>query len=96
MKLSPKNKSRVQERIIPELAKLCRRTEAPVSLNELPVWPTLRKPDRIRIGRYFKKQALAGEIDGIRFAGTRQDNHSTYALANGGRGLAGFLRKLFG
>ena len=95
MKLSAKNMKRIQSEVIPEITKHHARFGKPVALNELPLWKKLRKSDKIKIGRYFKKMVQAGEVDGIKFAGIRNDNHSTYTPAGAGGGLGNFFRNLF-
>ena len=94
MKLTAKDRSRIQDYIIPQIIKQSKLTGEPVALNELPCWTSMKKRDKVRMGRVVKKMAKAGEIEGIKFVGFRADNHSTYMLT-GESGFLSFLRRLF-
>ena len=95
MKLTPKNLSRIQNDIIPELPKHYGKTGEPVALNDLPLWESLSKSNKIKLGRGFKQMVLSGEVEGIKFAGVRKDNHSTYIPTSAGGGISGLFSKLF-
>ena len=95
MKLSPQNLKRVNDEIIPGILELHGKTGEPVSLHQLPLWGSLRRSTKIKLGRNFKKMVIQGDVDGIRFAGIRKDNHSTYIPDGAGGGLGGFFRRLF-
>ena len=96
MDLSARNRSRIENEIIPALGVLHEKTPGPVALNELPIWGSLTKSDKIKIGRHFRKIVEAGQVDGIKFAGKRKDSHSTYMPAGMGKGIGGLIRGLFG
>lgn len=91
---TPLTQSRVKK-IVTEIQHHHRRIGEPVALNELPLWKPLTKSKKIKMGRGFKKMVASGQIDGIKFAGKRADNHSTYVPAGSASG-GGFLKRLFG
>lgn len=95
MKLTPQNQKRINDEIIPGIVELHGKTGEPVSLHQLPLWDSLSRSTKIKIGRKFKKMVMQGEVDGIRFVGIRKDNHSTYIPVGAGGGLGGFFRRLF-
>ena len=97
MKLTKRDHTRIQKDIIPQITKHYAKTGQAVALNELPFWKPLSKSQKIKIGRRFKKVVMDGDIQTVKFAGQRADNHSTYKPAGaGGGGLSGFFGKLFG
>ena len=88
------------KKIVSEIQQHHKSAGGPVALNELPLWKPLTKSKKIKMGRGFKKMVVAGEIDGIKFAGVRKDNHSTYMPAGvvgntDGGGFIRYIRKLF-
>lgn len=96
---SPLTQMKVKK-IISEIQQHHRRNGEPVALNELPLWKPLTKSSKIKTGRGFKKMVDAGQVTGVRFAGKRADNHSTYVPTGGsggsGGGLSGLFGKIFG
>lgn len=96
MKLTVYDQKRIRV-ISSELVRQTKSTGAPVTLNELPCWNSMRATTRKRLGRAFKQVVMAGEIDGIKYIGKKTDNHSTYASTSpdSGSDILKFIRRLF-